>query len=169
MIAGTANRALIILRRRTSDKPKGNEIMYLSIDDLKKGIRGEVLNVVIREEENALQAIAEAQAEVESYLSARYDIATELAKQPNDTSRVTMVIKIVRDIALYNCHNISAPVNLPENRVKAYDDAIKFLRECQAEKASIPGLNRLRTGEDGTVSSNYVYYSSSNPKRNHRY
>ena len=143
--------------------------MYLSIDDLKKGIRGEVLSAITREEENVLQAIAEAQAEVEGYLSARYDIATELAKRPDDTSRITMVVKLVRDIALYNCHNISAPVNIPENRVRSYENAVKFLRDCQAEKASIPQLKRLRTGEDGKVSSNYVYYQSSTKKRNHHY
>jgi len=141
--------------------------MYLSIDDLKKGIRGEILNVITREEQNALQAIAEAQAEVESYLSARYDIASELAKASNDNTRVTMVVKLVRDIALYNCHNISAPVNIPENRVKSYDNAIKFLCKCQEEKANITGLQRLKGSADGTVSSNYVSYSTANPKRNH--
>ena len=141
--------------------------MYLSIDDLKKGIRGEILNVITREEENALQAIAEAMAEVESYLSARYDIASELAKASKDKSRVTMVVKLVRDVALYNCHNIAAPVNIPENRVKNYDNAIKFLRDCQAEKASIPALQRLKTSADGSTSSNYVSYSGSSPKRNH--
>ena len=141
--------------------------MYLSIDDLKKGIRGEVLTVIAREEQNAMQAIAEAMAEVESYLCARYDIATELAKEPDDEGRVTMVVKIVRDIALYNCYNISAPVNIPENRVKSYENTVKFLRDCQAEKASVPGLQRLNKSADGTTSSNYVSYSGSSPKRNH--
>ena len=170
--------------------------MYLSINDLKKGIRGEVLNVITREEDNAFQAITEAMAEVESYLSARYDIATELAKTPESdppppfsppfsppsegsgevsplsgglggVGRLTMIVKLVRDIALYNCHNIAAPVNIPENRIKSYDNAIKFLRECQAEKASIPGLKRLNTNDDGTTSSNYIAFSTSSQKRNH--
>lgn len=143
--------------------------MYLSIDDLKKGIRGEVLQVITRDENNALQAIIEAMAEVESYLSARYDIASELAKTPNDDSRITMVIKLVRDIALYNCHNISAPVNIPENRVLSYKNAIKFLTDCQAEKNSIVGLKRLDTNENGSVSSNSIKYSSTTPKRDHHY
>lgn len=115
--------------------------MYLNIDDLKKGIRGEVLNVIVREEQNALQAIAEAMAEVESYLSERYDIASELAKTPGDTSRITMVVKLVRDIALYNCYNISAPVNFPAIRLKTYENAIQFLKDCQNEKVNIPGLS----------------------------
>jgi phage gp36-like protein len=140
--------------------------MYLNSDDLKKGIRGEVLTVITRDEQNATQAIAEAQAEVEGYLMARYDIATELAKNPDD-ERVILVVKLVRDVALYNCYNISAPVNMPENRVKTYENTIKFLRDCQAEKASIPGLPRLKTSADGTVSSNYVSYSGSSPKRTH--
>jgi phage gp36-like protein len=143
--------------------------MYLNIDDLKKGIRGEVLSVITREEENAAQAITEAMAEVESYLSARYDIAAELAKTPESDGRLTMVVKLVRDIALYNCHNISAPVTMPENRVKSYENAVKFLRDCQAEKANIPGLQRLNANDDGTTSSNYVSYTSSSPKRDHHF
>lgn len=140
--------------------------MYLSIDDLKKGIRGEVLQVLTRDEDNALQAIAEAQTEVASYLSVRYDIESELAKTADDENRAVMIVKIVRDIALWNCYNIAAPVNIPEIKKTAYDSAIKFLRDCQAEKANVPGLKRLRTGEDGKVSSNYVYYNS-NTRRNH--
>ncbi len=144
--------------------------MYLNIEDLKKGMRSEVLSVLTREKENAWQAIADAQAEVESYLCARYDIATELAKEPGkEPQRVKMVVKVVRDIALYNCYNYSAPVNIPDNRVKAYDNALKFLRDCQAEKAHIPGLSRLVANADGTVSSNYVYYVTSSQKRNHHY
>lgn len=143
--------------------------MYLSINDLKKGIRSEVLNVITRDEENIEQAIKEAMTEVESYLSARYEIASELAKTPDDESRITMIVKLVRDIALYNCHNIAAPVSIPENRVKSYENSIKFLRDCQSEKASISGLKRLNTSEDGTVSSNYISYSSSSDKRNHHY
>ena len=143
--------------------------MYLSIDDLKKGIRGEVLNVITRDEDNAYQAVAEAMAEVESYLSARYNIASELAKVHSDTSRNIRVVQLVRDIALYNCHNIAAPVTMPEGRIKSYENAVKFLRDCQAEKANMPGLQRLKTSEDGTVSSNYVSFSSSSKKREHHF
>ena len=140
--------------------------MYLNIEDLKKSIRGEVLTVVTREENNALQAIADAEAELESYLSARYDIAAELVKTPDD-KRVTMVVKLVRDIALYNCYNIAAPSTIPEIRIHNYDNAIKFLRDCQSEKANITGLKRLNTNNDGSTSSSYIAYSTSSPKRTH--
>jgi phage gp36-like protein len=136
--------------------------MYLNLDDLKKGVRGETLNIVSREEGNALQAIREAMAEAESYLSARYAIAAELSKTPPEgdqpDDRVTMVVKLVRDIALYNCFNIANPLAMPENRTRGYDNALKFLRDCQAEKAAIPGLSRLNAGADGSVSSSYVLF-----------
>jgi phage gp36-like protein len=138
--------------------------MYLSENDLKKGIRGEVLQVITRESENVSQAIEEAQAEVASYLSARYNIAQELEKTPDD-QRIVMIVKLVRDIALYNCFNIANPVSIPENRIKSYDNAVKFLRDCQAEKAAIPDLDRLNAGADGTVSSSYIV-SGGNAKRN---
>lgn len=142
--------------------------MYLNVDDLTRGTRGEVLNVVARSDENIEQAIIDAMAEVESYLSARYNIAEEFAKEFDDETRVPMVVKTVRDVALYNAYSISASINMPEIRVKAYDDTIRFLRDVQAEKANIAGLKRLNTNEDGTVDSNFVSYSS-NPKRDHHY
>jgi phage gp36-like protein len=144
---------------------------YLSINDLKKGIRGEALNAIAREEANILQAIAEAQAEVEGYLSARYDIATEFEKNPPEDNeqdtRIIIVVKLVRDIAIYNCFNIANPSSIPQPRIECYDRAIKFLRHCQAEKAAIPELKRLDTDSNGTVSSSYIKYGG-NRKRNNQ-
>jgi phage gp36-like protein len=141
--------------------------MYLSINDLKKGMYGEILNVITRNDDNANQAIIEAQAEVESYLSVRYDIRTELEKDSESPERLTMVVKLVRDIALYNCYRISNPVNMPESRIKAYNDAVAFLKSFQAEKANIPGLQRLDAVAGGGTSSSYVVYGG-NQKRNNQ-
>lgn len=138
--------------------------MYLSIDDLKKGIYGEVLAVISRSDENALQAIAEAEAEVESYLNARYDIRAEFAKTGNNRSK--MVMKIVRDIAIYNCYCISNPVNMPESRRNTYKDAIAYLKDVQSERVSIDGLTRLSGGNE--TGSNYVKFGG-NRKRNNQY
>lgn len=136
---------------------------YLTIQDLHKGIHRETLSVITRNEDNALQAIAEAQAEVESYLTARYDIRSEWDKTGDN--RCVMVVKLVRDIAIYNCYNISNPVNMPDSRRDAYKDAIAFLKEVQAERASIDGLTRL-TGTTGT--SSYVSFGG-NKKRKNQY
>lgn len=136
---------------------------YLTIQDLHKGIHRETLSVITRNEDNALQAIAEAQAEVESYLTARYDIRSEWGITGDN--RCVMVVKLVRDIAIYNCYNISNPVNMPDSRRDAYKDAIAFLKEVQAERASIDGLTRL-TGTTGT--SSYVSFGG-NKKRKNQY
>jgi phage gp36-like protein len=142
--------------------------MYLSIADITKGMRAEILAVVTRNDnEVVFRAILEAQAEVAGYLSARYDIAAELALTPDDgNNRNTMVVKLVRDIAIYNCHNFSAPVNMPENKIRSYENAVKYLRECQGERADVPGLQRLNATAGGGVSSNYLYYGG-NDKREH--
>lgn len=135
--------------------------MYLQPEDLERGVRGEILSVVTRNADNVRQAIAEAQAEVESYLTARYDIRAEFAKTGDD--RLPMVVKLVRDIALYNCFNIANPVSMPENRVTAYNNAVKFLKEVQSERASIDGLTRL-TGTTGT--SSYVSFGGNRKRKN---
>ena len=135
--------------------------MYLQPEDLERGVRGEILSVVTRNADNVRQAIAEAQAEVESYLTARYDIRAEFAKTGD--SRLPMVVKLVRDIALYNCFNIANPVSMPENRVTAYNNAVKVLKEVQAERASIDGLTRL-TGTTGT--SSYVSFGGNRKRKN---
>lgn len=139
--------------------------MYLDLTDLQKGMRGDVLNVITRSQDAvAEQAIIEAEQEVASYLSARYDVMSELSKTPNNTDRLPMVVKMVRDIALYNIYNFTAPVNIPENRIKCYENAILLLKAAQAEKAAIVGLSRLSTSVDGTVKSSYIEYGG-NPKR----
>ena len=137
--------------------------MYLQPEDLERGARGEHIAVVARTVENMNQAITEAQSEVESYLTARYDIRAEFAKTGD--SRLPMVVKLVRDIALYNCFCIGSPVSMPESRVTAYNNAIRYLKEVQAERASIDGLTRL-TGPTGT--SSYVSFGG-NKKRNNQY
>lgn len=142
--------------------------MYLNIADLQKGMRSEVLTTITRSQiDVAEQAISEAEQEVAGYLSARYDIASELAKTPESNNRNTMVIKLVRDIALYNIYNFTAPVNIPDNRVKSYENAIALLKSAQAEKAAIIGLARLNTATDGTVTSTYIAFGGNEKRENH--
>lgn len=135
--------------------------MYLQPEDLERGARGEHIAVVARNVENMNQAIVEAQAEVESYLTARYDIRAEFAKTGD--KRLPMVVKLVRDIALYNCFCIASPVSMPESRVTAYNNAIRYLKEVQAERASIDGLTRL-TGTTGI--SSYVSFGGNRKRKN---
>lgn len=122
------------------------------------GIQEEILTVITRNRQKAEQAISDAVAEVRSYLCARYDMDIELSKTGADRS--PMVVKVARDIALFNCYNISNPVNMPESRREAYRDAVAYLKSVQAERASIEGLLRLNESSG----SNYVSYGGNNKK-----
>jgi phage gp36-like protein len=142
--------------------------MYIDIQELKKGIRGEVLDTLTRNDQQvAEQAIIEAQAEVAGYLSARYDIDAEFQKTPAAPDRAILTVKLVRDIALYNIFNFSNPANIPANRIKSYENAVALMKSAQAEKANFPGLKRLNTGDDGTVTSSYIAFGGNDKRNNH--
>lgn len=142
--------------------------MYLDITDLQKGIRSEVLSVLTRDSSDVVsQAITEAEQEVAGYLCARYDIATELTKTPQSLDRCPMVMKLVRDIALFNIYNFTAPVNIPDNRAKAYENAVAILKAAQAEKTAINGLDRTTTNADGSVTSSYIAFGGNDKRQNH--
>ena len=136
--------------------------MYLTTEELTSGIHAESLTAITRgDTAKPAQAIDDAMALVRSYLSVRYDIETEFAKQPGD-QRDSMTVKLVRDIALYYCYEASSPVNMPETRKDAYDNAVRFLERVQAEKANMTGLARL----DAATGSNYVKHGGNTKRRN---
>lgn len=135
--------------------------MYITAEELTDGIHAESLTAITRgDNSKATKAIDDAMAMVHSYLCVRYDIEAEYAKTGN--ARDEMTVKLVRDIAIYYCYESSSPVNMPETREKAYDNAIAFLKSVQAEKAAMPGLDRL----DGSKGSNYVKYGGNRKRRN---
>lgn len=135
--------------------------MYITVEELTDGIHAESLTAITRgDNSKATQAIDDAMAMVRSYICVRYDIEAEYAK--TGAARDGMTVKLVRDIAIYYCYEGSSPVNMPETREKAYDDAIAFLKSVQAEKAAMPGLARL----DGSKGSNYVKYGGNRKRRN---
>ena len=136
--------------------------MYISVEELGSGIHSEELAAITRgDETKAVQAIEDAMALVRSYLCVRYDIEAEFAKQPGQ-KRDSMTVMLVRNIAIYYCYEGSSPVNMPETRKEAYDNAVKFLERVQAEKANMYGLTRL----DGSKGSNYVKYGGNRKRRN---
>ncbi len=137
---------------------------YINQSDIEgAGMYPEILKTLSREPEYIITAIADAEAEVRAYLTARYEIDQELAK--TGSSRNILVVKIVRDVAIYNIYNISNPVNMPESRVQNYKDKIAFLKEVQAERASIDGLTRKTNAETG--GSNYLKFGGNTPRSNH--
>lgn len=134
--------------------------MYFEYTDLSKGINEETLQVISRNQDNAENAIKEAIQEVISYLSSRYDVKAELSK--SGTSRNEMVVKLIRDVALYNCFSIYNPSKIPEIRRQKYEDSISFLKQVQSEKATL-NLTRL---QGITSPSSYVEFGSNSKRRN---
>lgn len=136
--------------------------MYINYDDLKTGIAEETLAVISRRQAYAEQAIREAESEVASYLSARYDIAAELTLSGG--ARNQKVFQLVRDIAIYKCYVISNPAGIPDVRRQLYEDALSFLKDVQSEKAALQGLARLNGGNAG--GSSYVRFGGNKKRRN---
>jgi len=139
--------------------------MYLTIDDLKSGVFEESLDVITRNEDNANTAIKEAIDEVNSYLSIRYKMSVEFSK--SGAQRNNMTVKLVRDIAIFNCFMIANPAMMSDSRMKKYDDTIKFLKSIQAGAAQIEGLEKL-TADDTAGGSTYVRFGG-NKKRNNSF
>jgi len=138
--------------------------MYLDQTDLEKGLYPEILNVLTRSNpDNISNAISEAIAEVNSYLGVRYNMQAEWNK--SGSSRNVLVVKMVRDIALYNCYNISNPVNMPESSVQKYKDTISFLKDVQAERAQLDGLTRLSDASN-ISGSNYLTFGGNTKRKN---
>ena len=80
---------------------------------------------------------------------------TDEAKWQAADPRNKAVMMVVIDIALYNLHTNISPQNIPELRVKRYDDAMKWLEKVQKELIS-PDLPLL----DATVPSATVRVGS---------
>lgn len=81
-----------------------------------------------------------ADAQIQSMLSSKYDIATELAKTSPDATRARMIMKCMVDISLYHLHFTINPRNIPEIRMKAYDDCKDMLKAAQEGTLLIIGV-----------------------------
>jgi phage gp36-like protein len=102
--------------------------MYLTYDDLINGSYEETLAVLGRHKDNAAKAIEDAMGEVKAYIFKLYDIDKEY--QQEGSSRCSFLVKIVRDIAIYNIYCISSPYQMSETRRLKYEDDIAFLETC---------------------------------------
>lgn len=133
--------------------------MFLTEEDLKTSIYGEILTIIGRDKNIIETACLEAVAEVESYLSARYDTAA-IFSTTGDTRNLS-VLKLCKTIAIYNVHSAGNPDKIPDIRVKQYDDTITLLTRIQEEKCNIPGLPKPTD-----KSRNYVRFGGNRKRRN---
>ncbi len=99
-----------------------------------------------------------AMEEAKSYLSSRYLIDEDFAKTGDARNRL-LVLKVV-DVALYNIYARLNPKQVPDLRLKRYDDAMTWFSDVNEAKIN-PDFTKP---EDGTK--NHVQYGS-NKKREH--
>jgi len=84
-------------------------------------------NSTLTEDEIREDAEDTAQAEITSYLYARFLIEDEFAKVAPDENRNKIIMRCVMNIAIYNIHFVINPRDVPETREKAYDACLDKL------------------------------------------
>lgn len=140
--------------------------MYLEYNDLLNGAWGETLSVLQREQPNAERAILDAMGEVKAYIFRLYDIDEEYKKTPQD-KRCDFLVKIIRDIAIYNIYSIASPSMMNETKRLKYEDAISFLSRVQSQKAFIPDLAPLPDDKKDTGGTYGIHYGSNIRRDSH--
>ncbi|MDY6381373.1 MAG: phage protein Gp36 family protein [Synergistales bacterium] len=138
--------------------------MYLTYEDLTNGAHQETLNVLQRYQDNALQAILDAMGEVKNYLFLRYKIDEEFSK--TGSNRNAFLVKIIRDIAIYNIYCIASPSQMSETRRLKYEDWRDFLSRVAQQKAFIADLPLLDEPASG---GNYYVASGTNRRRGNHF
>ena len=125
-------------------------MIWLTEQDLRKQIRNSVLAQIIEQDASLLhEAELATLSEVESYLRQRFDVAQIWASV--NTNRNALLVMYVVDMLLYHLHSRINPNQIPEIRVKRYDDAIEWLKAV-AKGTLSPALPLLTNNENENIS-----------------
>jgi phage gp36-like protein len=136
--------------------------MFLIKDDYKLLIKQDLLEVVIQQDDTIrTQAELAAQAEIESYLRVRYDVAAIFSAVATD--RHPQILMYMIDVALFHMHSRINPRNIPELREVRYNQAIDWLKAV-AKGSIAPNLPALASDQP----SNRTVWGSQ-PKANNFY
>lgn len=129
---------------------------FISTQDFSQALFREIREGITRYSETTLTtACLRAEQEIIARLSARYLIKPELEKVGE--LRDTMLVGICVDIAIY--HLYKTQENIPNIRVKAYDDAINLLKALSDGSANLPGVPVAPTEGENAVIGNISYGS----------
>lgn len=114
---------------------------YISEAELLTLIKADQLETVIRGNQTNLQnCIMFAQADMESYLNARFDCPTIFSARGQ--SRHPSLIMYMADIAIYHAYGSVASFKIPPLREARYDAAVQWLtlvNEGRISPAGLPG------------------------------
>lgn len=116
--------------------------MFITASELNSTLYPEIQAAIARNQTTIVELhINEAIGFVESKLATKYAIREEMQKTGND--RHPLLLKYVKDIAVYFLYDL--PETIPAKRVKAYDDAVRFLDDCVKGNALLAGVNPAPT------------------------
>lgn len=136
--------------------------MFITTLDFSSSIFREIREAITRFSETALtECSLRAEQEMISRLAAKYDIVPELAKTGNNRNK--MLVGLCVDMAVF--HLYKGQENIPNIRVKAYDDAVKLLKDIATGVAALPGVNPAPTEGDNAVKVGQIAWGSK-PRRN---
>lgn len=112
--------------------------MYCDPQELNSVLYEELQEAITRgDTELVVTHINDAMAYVQAKLSQKYNMVEEFAKRGNQ--RNSLIVKYVKDIAVYFCYDLTE--TMPTKRMKAYDDAVKFLDDAKQGNIVIAGLS----------------------------
>jgi len=135
---------------------------YLDRDDYTISIGVQHLNEILdqaaeettKKEDDLLQeAELTAQATIEAYLTAKFDIATEFAKLSTDDpdTRYRLIMKCMVCLSIYHLYLTISPRDIPELRENEYNNCIDMLDSARAGQMALPGLGDATDPVVGTA------------------
>lgn len=138
---------------------------FIVFDDYKTLIKDDVLQAVMDNDKTiVLDVELMAQAEIESYLNQRYNVAEIFNKTGN--VRNPLILMYMIDIVLYHIHARINPKFIPDIRKDRYDIALSWLDKV-AKGVLNPDLPRLVDSNNETVG--FASRYGSNTKFNHQF
>lgn len=138
---------------------------FLIFEDYKTLIKDDVLQAVMDNDKTIVLEVEQmAQAEMESYLNQRYDVAHIFNK--TGTARQPLILMYMIDIVLYHIHARINPKFIPDIRKDRYDIAISWLNKVARGDIN-PDLPKIENPESPLAGLGQRW--GSNPKVSHQY
>jgi phage gp36-like protein len=118
--------------------------------DYKPAVHAEILDAIIRTDQPTLEMAEDrAVAEMQSYLSSRYDVVNIFNK--SGTARNQLIVMFAVDITLYHLYSAINRMRTPVERVERYKRAIEWLKDVAdglINPVGLPLVTDPETGED---------------------
>ncbi len=141
---------------------------FLIDTDYEVQIRNWVKQIITQYKTDVLhKAELAAQAEMESYLRQRYDVAQIFSA--TEGNRNALIILYMVDIALYHLHSNISSDNVPEIRVIRYNSAKDWLKSVSKGDISPDLPEKTDEGGQAEGTGNQVIEFGSNQKYSERY